>query len=67
MLSQIRVCKREGLIHAGMPMRQRQAVGGQYSAKKNADAKRQKILTALEELQAAGSTVVISGSLKNWE
>ena len=53
-------CKREGLIHAGMPKRQRQAVGGQYGAKKNADAKRDTVFKAIAELEAAGEPVVVS-------
>lgn len=53
-------CSREGLIRAGMPKRQRQAVGGQYGAKKNADAKRDTVFKAIEELQATGEPVVVS-------
>ena len=53
-------CKREGLVHAGMSKKQRQAVGGRYGAMKNADTKRQKVLAALEDLKASGEPVVIS-------
>ncbi len=61
------VCRREGLIHAGMPKRQRQAVGGRYGAQKNADTKRQKILAALTELRAADKPIVISKLAKDLE
>ena len=60
-------CKREGLVHAGMSKKQRQAVGGRYGAKKNADAKKQKVLAALEDLKASGEPVVISKLAKELE
>ncbi len=53
-------CSREGLIRAGMPKRERQAIGGQYGAKKNADTKRETVIKAIRELQAAGDPIVVS-------
>lgn len=54
------VCKRIGLINDSMEIDERQAVGGRYAAKQNADKKRQIVLDAVSELRAAGDKIVVS-------
>lgn len=53
-------CHREGLIRDSMELDERQAIGGRYAAKQNADKKRDAVLKAVAEVQAAGEQIVIS-------
>ncbi|SDG83062.1 primase C-terminal domain-containing protein [Sulfitobacter delicatus] len=53
-------CKRAGLINDSMEIDERQAIGGRYAAKQNADKKRQIVLDAVSELRAAGDKIVVS-------
>jgi|TARA_R100000081_G_scaffold92103_1_gene72578 hypothetical protein len=57
-------CKRKGLIKDNMELDERQAIGGRYAAKQNADKKRQIVLDAVAELRAAGDKIVVSQMAK---
>ncbi|WP_380059022.1 hypothetical protein ACFE33_15840 (plasmid) [Falsihalocynthiibacter sp. SS001] len=54
------VCAREGLIEAGMPLRQKQGIGGRFGAQKNADKTRSKIQDALRRLKDSISSPSVS-------
>ncbi len=61
------VCARKGLISDAMSMKQKQKIGGQYAAQKNARSTKERVLEACQEALEAGSKIVISRLAKELE